>query len=194
MGAWAAMPTGVALLEARWTHVGYGAQESRDGRLYVVQVFAFDPNPVVFANVTRPGTSSVAVRFEVTSTGPGWVGVTRVGSPVTAVAIVAGETVTLVLEAVDAVVRVLRHASRPPTRDLQLQLAFEGAAHDVAVRVDGRPVDAAVTGTNVVVRLPGGDGVYRVQIGIRAGGDQVAVAHGMRVVVQGERVQLIGRG
>ena len=222
------------LLESRWTHVGFGAQEAPDGQLVVVQPFAFDRNPLVFAIVTRSGTSSVALRFEVTSTAPGWVGVARVGSPVAVVAIAAGETVTLVLEAVDAtapshlrlgwtgdraagligqesgwydpatgmwttddravgaVARVLRYAARPPARDLQLQLAFERGAHDVGVLVDGRPADVAVTGTNALVNLAGHDGVQRVQIGVRDGGGQMAVAHGMRVVVEGERVHLVG--
>lgn len=222
------------LLEERWTHVGFGAQEAPDGRLIVVQVFAFDPNPLVFANVTRSGTSSVALRFEVTSAVSGWVGVSRGGAPASVMAIAAGETVTLVLEAVDAtgpshirlgwtpdrtggligqedgwfdpatgmwtigyrsaaaVARVLRYASRPPVRDLQLQLAFEGAARDIRVLVDGRPVDTAVTGTNALVNLPGHDGVHHVQIGIPGGGGQMTVAHGVQLVVQGERVQLTG--
>jgi uncharacterized protein YkwD len=222
------------LLEERWTHVGFGAQEAPDGRLVVVQVFAFDPNPLVFANVTRSGTSSVALRFEVTSAASGWVGVSRVGSPASVVAITAGETVTLVLEAVDAtgpshvrlgwtpdrsggligqedgwydpatgmwtigyrsaaaVARVLRYASRPPAPDLLLQLAFEGAARDIRVLVDGRPADTAVTGTNVLVNLPGRDGVQHVQMGIPDGGGQMTVAHGVRLVVQGERVTLTG--
>ena len=223
-----------SLLAGRWTHVGFGAQETPDGRLVVVQVFAFDPNPLVFANLTWSGTSSVALRFEVTSTAPGWLGVARVGSPVAVVAIAAGETVTLVLEAVDAaapshiqlgwagdrsagligqasgwydpatgiwtndyraagaVARVLRYASRPAVRDLQLQLAFERGANDVGVLVDGRPADAVVTGTNAFVILPGRDGVQRVQVGLRDGGGQLTVTHGMRVGVQGERVQLSG--
>lgn len=222
------------LLEGRWTHVGFGAQEAPDGRLVVVQVFAHDPNPLVYANVTRSGTSSVSLRFEVTSTASGWVGVARVGSPVTVVAIAAGEAVTLVLEAVDAaapshislgwagdraagligqesgwydpatgiwtadfraagaVARVLRYASRTPARDLQLQLAFERGADDVGVLIDGRPADVAVTGRNTLVNLPGHDGVQRVQIGIPVGDGRMTVTHGMRVVVEGERVHLLG--
>ncbi len=222
------------LLAERWTHVGFGAQEAPDGRLVVVQLFAFDPNPLVFANVTRSGTSSVALRFEVTSTAPGWVGVARVESPVAVAAIAAGETVTLVLETVDAtapshirlgwtgdraagligqesgwydpatgvwttddraggaVARVLRYASRPPARDLQLQLAFERGAHNVGVFIDGRPADVAVTGTNAFAILPGRDGVHRVQIGPRDGAGQMTVTHGVNVVVEGERVQLVG--
>jgi uncharacterized protein YkwD len=221
------------LLEERWTHVGFGAQEAPDGRLVVVQVFAFDPNPLVYANVTRSGTSSIALRFEVTSAVSGWVAVGRVGSPASAAAIAAGETVTLVLEAVDAaapshiglgwtpersagfigqedgwydpatgvwaiddradgaVARVLRYASSPPARELQLQLAFEGAAHDVGVLVDGRPVDTVVTGTNALVSLPGRDGVYRVEIGTPDGDGRMFVTHGMRVVVQGERAEVV---
>ena len=87
---------------------------------------------------------------------------------------------------------MLRYASRPPVRDLHLQLAFEGDAHDVGVLVDGRPVETAVTGTNALVSLPGRKGVYRVQVGIADGDGQMTVTHGMRVVVEGDRVQLLG--
>ncbi len=222
------------LLGPRWTHVGFGAQEGPDGLLYVVQVLAFDPNPLIFANATWSGTASVAVRVEVDSDASGWVGLSQVGSPASVVAITAGETVTLVLEAVDAakpshirlgwtsersggligqasgwydpatgiwtvdslatgaVARVVRYASRPPARDLQLQLAFERSADDIGLLVDGRPVDAVITGTNAFVSLAGRDGVYRVQLGVPDAGGRMAVAHGMRIVVQGERVQLLG--
>ena len=93
------------LLASRWTHVGVGAHEGREGRLYVVQVFAFDPLPLVFAHATWAGTSSVAVRFEVSSTAAGWVGVGRVGAPMATEAIAAGASATLVLDDVDAVER-----------------------------------------------------------------------------------------
>jgi uncharacterized protein YkwD len=220
------------LLAPRWTHVGFGAREGPDERLYVVQVFASDPNPLLAADAAWGETRSVAIRFEVIGARPGWVAIGRVDAPMVARPVAADDPVTLVLDGVDAdapthvalgwsadegsdligqesgwydpttqtwtvdhrsdaaVARVLSYASSPAALNLGLQLEFETAPQDVVVYADGRPVEGHVTGTRMLVTLPGREGDVRVEIGVGVDERRVAVAHELAVGVRGERVEV----
>jgi uncharacterized protein YkwD len=90
------------LLNPRWTHVGFGLEEGPDGRLVVAQVFAADPNPLVFANASLSGHWTLRVRIEIESDAAGWVRVGHVGTPGAPVAVVPGSSVMFVVEQVDA--------------------------------------------------------------------------------------------
>ncbi len=103
IAGWMASPGHRAnLLRPEWTHVGFGLAEGRDGRAYVVQVFAADPNPLVFAHASWAADSGLAVRFEVVATAAGWVSVGGVGLQSEPVQVPVGGRATVVVEGVGA--------------------------------------------------------------------------------------------
>lgn len=122
IAGWMASPGHRAnLLGLEWTHVGFGLAEGRDGRAYVVQVFAADPNPLVFARASWVADSGLAVRFEVVATAAGWVSVGGVGLRSEPVQVPAGGRATVVVEGVGASGRARRgrwgpRASPSPVR------------------------------------------------------------------------------
>lgn len=90
------------LLRPEWTHVGFGVAEGRDGRANVVQVFAADPNPLVFANATWTADATLAIRVEVVAMATGWVSVGGIGLRSEPVQVSAGGRATVVVEGVSA--------------------------------------------------------------------------------------------
>ncbi len=90
------------LLADRWTHVGFGVAVSRDGRVYVVQLFAFDPNPIVFANASPGETESLSLRWQIVADEDGWVQMTLADVAAEPLPVAAGESVDLVLDGVHA--------------------------------------------------------------------------------------------
>lgn len=218
------------LMHPEWTHVGFGLAEGRDGRTYVVQVFAGDPNPLTFAHATWAVESGLAVRMEVVATMAGWVSVGGVGLRSEPVEVPAGGRATVVVEGVGAaapshlrlawtqdrsagfigqqsgwfdpatrawtqdwqtdrlMVRVERYASTDPVRDVAVQLAFERPAHDLVVLLDGGLVPTTVTGTNVVVRVPGRPGVRSLEVAVRQGDGRVRLVQRIDVEVRSDGV------
>ncbi|MFN2323006.1 MAG: CAP domain-containing protein [Trueperaceae bacterium] len=103
IAGWMASPGHRAnLLRPEWTHSGFGIAEGRDGRAYVVQVFAADPNPLVFAHAAWAARAGLAVRFEVVATAAGWVSVGGVDLQSEPVQVPAGGRATVVVEGVGA--------------------------------------------------------------------------------------------
>jgi uncharacterized protein YkwD len=88
------------LLRPDWTHAGFGVAEGRDGRANVVQVFAVDPNPLVFAHASWAAESGLAVRVEVVATAAGWVSFGGVDHRSEPVQVPAGGRATVVVEGV----------------------------------------------------------------------------------------------
>ncbi len=233
IAGWMASPGHRAnLVHPEWTHVGFGLAEGSDGRAYVVQVFAADPNPLAFAHATWAADSGVAVHMEVEATAAGWVWVDGVGVRSDPVEVAAGGFATVVVEGVGAaapthlrvawtqdrsggfigqqsgwfdpatrawtrdwqtdrpMARVERYTSTDPVRDVAVQLAFERPAHDLVVLLDGGFVPTTVTGTNVVVRVPGRPGVRSLEVGVRQGDGRVRLVHRVEVGVRDGFVEL----
>jgi hypothetical protein len=90
------------LLAERWTHVGVGLAESSDGRVYAVQLFAFDPNPIEFVNATPGETESLSLRWQIVADEEGWVQMTLADVAAEPVRVSAEEPVDLVLDGVPA--------------------------------------------------------------------------------------------
>jgi uncharacterized protein YkwD len=63
------------LVHSAFTHVGFGVHEHGDGRVYIVQVFADFPNPLVFAHASVAPSTRVSLRLGVLSDAPGFVSV-----------------------------------------------------------------------------------------------------------------------
>ena len=103
VGGWLASPGHRAtLLQPAWTHVGFGLAEDANGRAYVAQVFAADPNPIRALAVERSPDRTLALRFEVSVATTGMVVMATSEAGVTPLAAVAGSTHTFVLDGVSA--------------------------------------------------------------------------------------------
>ena len=226
---WMASPGHRAnLLHPDWTHAGFGVAEGQGGRAYVVQVFASDPNPLVFAHATWAADGGMALRVDVVATAAGWVSVGGVGLRSEPVEVPAGGRATVVVEGVDAsapthvrvawtddrtagfigqesgwfdpatrtwtqdwqtdrlMARVERYASSDPVRDVAVQLAFERPAQDLVVWVDDSAMPTVVTGTNLVVRVPGRPGVRSLEVGVLLGDGRVRVVHRLELEVRSD--------
>jgi uncharacterized protein YkwD len=220
------------LLEPAWTHVGFGLSEDRNGHAYVVQVFASDPNPLVFANASWTAERTMAVRFEVAVTMTGLVRIATNEFSGTPVAAQAGSMQVLVIDSISAEApthirlgwspgssagfigqesgwfdpatgrwtedwtndqahaSVLRYAWTDPVQSLSLHLAFERDTRDIMLAVDGAQVTAEATGTHLIARLPGREGVHAVMIGTTEHDGRVRVLHRFGVIVRGREVTL----
>ena len=86
------------VLQAAWTHVGFGLAEDANGRAYVAQVFAADPNPIRSLEATRSGERTLALRFEVTVATTGLVAMATNDAGVTPLPAVAGSTLAIVVD------------------------------------------------------------------------------------------------
>jgi hypothetical protein len=91
-----------------------------------------------------------------------------------------------------AVTRVLRTATREPVRDVAVALTFERAAFGLLVVVDDAPVPAEAVGSSLLFKLPGRDGVRRIEVGEQQADDRVRILHRVDLVVQGREVSLRG--
>ena len=100
---WMASPGHRAnLLQPGWTHVGFGLAETGDGRVYAVQVFAGDPNPMAVVDATWAGDSTLALRFEITANTAGWVAIGSDARTSVPIEVPADGTTLAVLDGVDA--------------------------------------------------------------------------------------------
>ncbi len=90
------------MLRPSWTHVGFGLHEHGDGRVYVVQVFAEDPNPLHFAHAAPGSTTSLSLRFMVTNDATGFIVLARGAEGGQRVPVTAGQTITVTVDGVSA--------------------------------------------------------------------------------------------
>jgi hypothetical protein len=90
------------LLHASWTHVGFGAHVHTDGRVYVVQLFSEDPNPIEFAHASPGSTSSLSLRFEVASDAGGFIVVSQGPGGAVTMPVTGGSRVWVTLAGVSA--------------------------------------------------------------------------------------------
>jgi uncharacterized protein YkwD len=90
------------LLHTAWTHVGFGVSEDANGRAYVAQVFAADPNPIRAVDVTRSNERTLALRFDVAIASAGMILMVTNEAGAAPVPAPAGGTQTLVVDAVPA--------------------------------------------------------------------------------------------
>jgi hypothetical protein len=90
------------LLDPSWTHVGFGAQVHADGRVYVVQLFSEDPNPLQFAHASPGSASSLSLRFEVANDVGGLIVVSQGAGGAETMPVAAGSRVWVTLAGVSA--------------------------------------------------------------------------------------------
>ena len=103
IGGWMASPGHRAnLLQTTWTHVGFGLAEDTNGRAYVAQVFAADPNPLRAVAATRSPERTLALRFEVAVVTQGLITMATNDAGVTPVPATAGSTQTIVVDGIEA--------------------------------------------------------------------------------------------
>jgi uncharacterized protein YkwD len=90
------------ILNDLWTHVGYGLHPHPDGRTFVVQVFATEPNPLDLVDVSASDGVSLRLTLDVEVLGAGVVAIGIDGVVGATTPGRAGETLRVVVDGVSA--------------------------------------------------------------------------------------------